>query len=240
MNATATVSFAEHHPHPAASRADIDRHLGAIDLGLLRRVAVKLATNVVDPDDLVQDTLERACRNFDRFDPDTNLFAWLRTIMQRLVIDKWRRQGRRVEVPFDDMPAPEPDEVQPMSTRYSLDEIRRASLHLREPLRTTFRLRLDGLGYMAIAERLQIPASTVATRLMRSKQQVRDLLEAGKVEPLRLVAKTEGRAEASSDKACDPWLPRRPPSAQRRPQRRPMMEIGSLPTPLPAAIAVRC
>ncbi len=45
MNATATVSFADHHPHPAASQSDIDRHLRAIDLGVLRRVAVKLATN---------------------------------------------------------------------------------------------------------------------------------------------------------------------------------------------------
>ncbi len=135
---------------------------------------------MIDPDDLVQDTLERACRNFDRFDPNTNLFAWLRTIMQRLVIDKWRRQGRRVEVPLKDTPAPEPDEVLPMSKRYSQDKIRRASLQLGERLRTTFRLRLDGLGYMAIAERLQVPASTVATRLMRSKRQVRDSLEAGK------------------------------------------------------------
>jgi RNA polymerase sigma-70 factor (ECF subfamily) len=239
MNSTAAVSRQQHF-EAAGSPRDFGRQLGNIDLQSLRRLAVKLARNTSDPDDLVQDTLERACRNFHRFDPDTNLHAWLRTIMQRLVIDDWRKRGKRHEVPADDLAAPEPGEPEPLWSRYTLDEVRRASLQLREPLGTTFRLRLvDGLCYTAIAARLGIPASTVATRLMRSRRQIRDLLEAGKVSPLHLAARSEGPEEPSSDKACHRWFPLRPPAPPSRAANRPTTSPPS-PTPSRAAIGGRC
>jgi RNA polymerase sigma-70 factor, ECF subfamily len=217
MRSTAEVSKQRQHLQAAGSPGDFGRHIASIDLQSLRRLAVQLGRNVSDPDDLLQDTLERACRNFHQFDPTTNLHAWLRTIMHRLVIDDWRKRGGRREVPTDDLVAPEPAEPEPVWSRYTLDEVRRASLQLREPLRTTFRLRLvDGLCYTAIAQRQGIPPSTVATRLMRSRRQVRDLLEGGKVSPLRLVGKTDGPEEPSSDKACDQWFPLHHPPAPSR------------------------
>ena len=225
----------------ASASANFSRHISNTDLLSLRRMAAKLARNAINPDKMLQDALERACRNFDRFQPGTSMKAWLRTIMQRLVIDDWRSRSSRREVEVKDLVAPDAAEPEPVWSRYSLDEVRRASLHLPEPLRTTFRLRLvGGLGYSAIAQRQGIPPSTVATRLRRSRMRIRDLLEGGKVSPLCLVATTEGRGEPSSDKSCHPWSPRRSPSASsRQPSRQPMTATGSSPRPSLAAIGGR-
>jgi sulfide:quinone oxidoreductase len=66
---------------------------GEIDrLGLLAR---RLAPPGLDPDDLLQDTLERAWRSFDRLQGREAIGAWLRVIMVNRVRDQARR-GRLV------------------------------------------------------------------------------------------------------------------------------------------------
>jgi RNA polymerase sigma-70 factor (ECF subfamily) len=165
----------------AETENDFQRLLGTDDLRVLRRIAVKLAGGAVDPDDLLQDALERACRGFERFEPGSNLHAWLRTIMQRLVIDEWRKRGRRRQVTPDDLSTvpPEYEEPAPAWSRYDVDEVRRAVVRLSEPLQTTFRLySLGGMSYAAIGGRLGIPMATVGTRLRRARQRLRKLLEA--------------------------------------------------------------
>jgi RNA polymerase sigma-70 factor (ECF subfamily) len=150
------------------------------DLRALRRIAVRLAGGTMDPDDLLQDALERACRSFDRFEPGTNLQAWMRTIMQRLVIDDWRRKGRRKEVSADELVSPPPgeEEAPPAWSRYDIDEVRRALVRLSEPLQTTFRMySLGGKSYAAIGAELGIPLATVGTRLRRARLRLKRMLE---------------------------------------------------------------
>lgn len=78
------------------------------DLGLLKyhknlkAYACSLVRDVELADDLVQETMLKALLNRDKFDSDTNLRAWLFTILKNLFRSGKRRQKREVEL-TDDM-----------------------------------------------------------------------------------------------------------------------------------------
>src|SRR4051795_1619525 len=71
--------------------------LGAVPS--LRAFGISLTGDVDRADDLVQDTLLRALANVDRFEPGTNLNAWLFTILRNLFHSEYRKRRREVEDP---------------------------------------------------------------------------------------------------------------------------------------------
>lgn len=77
------------HPDPR------DRLAGAIPR--LRAFAISLARNVSQADDLVQDTILKAWSNMDKFDPATNLDAWLFTILRNTFYSSLRKTRREVQ-----------------------------------------------------------------------------------------------------------------------------------------------
>jgi RNA polymerase sigma-70 factor (ECF subfamily) len=72
-----------------------DAMLGAIPS--LRAFAISLSGNVERADDLVQETLMRAIAHVDSFEPDTNMPAWLFTILRNLFRSEYRKRRREVE-----------------------------------------------------------------------------------------------------------------------------------------------
>lgn len=62
----------------------------------LRAFAWSLSHNGADADDLVQDTLIKAWSNRDRFEPGTNLRAWLFTILRNTYYTHVLRRRREV------------------------------------------------------------------------------------------------------------------------------------------------
>jgi RNA polymerase sigma-70 factor (ECF subfamily) len=144
----------------------------------LRRVALKLCDSPAEADDLVQDTFERALRKTDRFD-GRNPAAWMVAIMRNLFIDRCRAEARRPGIePLESVaiaaPAPE---VTPAWARLGDAELREAVEALPARYRDVYRLRaFEKLSYAAIAERLEIPIDTVASRLSRGRHKLRMLL----------------------------------------------------------------
>jgi RNA polymerase sigma-70 factor (ECF subfamily) len=63
----------------------------------LRAFATSLTNNTDRADDLVQDTILRAWANIDKFEPGTNLNAWLFTILRNLFHSEYRKRKREVE-----------------------------------------------------------------------------------------------------------------------------------------------
>ncbi|MEO1629081.1 MAG: sigma-70 family RNA polymerase sigma factor, partial [Bacteroidota bacterium] len=61
----------------------------------MRAFALSLTKNGEDANDLLQETAFRALRNRDKFRPDTNLKAWLVTIMRNTFINNLRAAKRR-------------------------------------------------------------------------------------------------------------------------------------------------
>src|SRR5215217_8486818 len=65
----------------------------------LRAFAMALTNDVSRADDLVQETILRAWQNQDRFEPGSNLGAWLFTILRNLFYSHLRRMKREVADP---------------------------------------------------------------------------------------------------------------------------------------------
>jgi len=145
----------------------------------LRGLAAKLCRSHFDPDDLVQDVLERAIHHFDRLPPDTNHRAWMARVMHNLFIDKIRRRDAAPGVtPIDDVPiaTPPPEDVV-WWQNLDAGDVRAGVAELPDELRDAFVLfAFEGCSYQDIAARLGVPKATVGTRILRARRRLKELL----------------------------------------------------------------
>jgi RNA polymerase sigma-70 factor (ECF subfamily) len=153
---------------------------GEEELRGLRLLARRMAPAGIDGDDLLQDALERALRNIDRFEPGTNLRAWMRKILLRLAIDRVRERQRQRTDPADVTLLPdqrsEAGEDEPWDG-LGFDDLRAAVDTLPPRLAATFRLwGFERLSYDEIGRRLGLPQGTVASRLMRARERLKKRL----------------------------------------------------------------
>ena len=149
----------------------------------LLRAAISITRDAAVAEDLVQETLLRAWRFFDRFDQGTNCKAWLFRIMLNLSMRV--REKRTAEsissVPLDEIHA---DHASAGGDSLQQLLIRRAFEALPHDQRTVLHLAIvDGFTCKEIAELLSLPMGTVMSRLSRGRAALRDHL-AGQ-EPVR-------------------------------------------------------
>ncbi len=143
----------------------------------LRRYARALTGDAWAADDLVQDTLERACDRWQLWKAGSDLRAWLFTLMHNLFIDGARRAlrqaGQRVDI---DDAAPELA-APPASTDLVLD-LQRCLLRLPEEQREVLLLvTLQDLSYEEVARVTGTPIGTVMSRLSRARSRLRELMD---------------------------------------------------------------
>lgn len=164
---------------------DSEAHLRSQMMALLprlRRFALALTGKAADADDLVQDTVERALRNLDRFVPDTRMDSWLFRIAQNLWIDTVRARRVRATsadglseaeaIPFDGARAAE--------SHAMLSQTLRALGDLPDEQRSVVALVLiDGLSYREAASVLDVPIGTVTSRLARARDALAARLNLG-------------------------------------------------------------
>ena len=62
--------------------------------GPLLQAALRLTHHPQDAEDLVQDTMAKACAGFGSFKPGTNVRAWLYRIMMNTFINGYRKRQR--------------------------------------------------------------------------------------------------------------------------------------------------
>jgi len=138
--------------------------------------AYRMTSNAADAEDLVQESLLRAFRGFERFEAGTNLRAWLFTILYRVRADLLRRQGRTPrmeELDEEGPPVPPPQE----ELSRGGEDLARAIAGLPEAFRAAVVLRdVEELTYGEIAEVLQVPMGTVMSRIHRGRAQLRVVL----------------------------------------------------------------
>lgn len=168
----------------AAFEELLQRHLRRI-----YRVAVRLAGNHDDAEDLAQEAIVEAFRAFDRYQPGTYFDRWLYRIMTRTHIDRVRRRQRRPEISLD---APVNHEGDPLMTLVGdsrddpqhqmeltdLDGTIQAALDaLPEEFRTAIILAdIEGLSYDEVAAAAGCPVGTVRSRLHRARDMLRKAL----------------------------------------------------------------
>jgi RNA polymerase sigma-70 factor (ECF subfamily) len=155
----------------------------------LRAVALRLCGNRADAQDLVQDVYERAFRRFEALRPDSNVRAWLTTILHNLFIDRCRAARRTPKVvPLTDaLPQHEQEQQEPPAwATIPADQVREAIATLPREFRAVYELHAAGRSYDEIAETLGLPKATVGTRLLRARRKLKTALlsrtDAGRVE----------------------------------------------------------
>ncbi|TFZ04941.1 sigma-70 family RNA polymerase sigma factor [Ramlibacter rhizophilus] len=142
----------------------------------LRRYARALTGDRWEADDLVQDTLERACSRWRLWAVGSDLRAWLFTVMHNLFVDGLRRAKRQASEPLDDkavgdLAAP------PAATEGTLD-LQRCLMRLPQEQREVLLLvTLQDLGYAEVARITGVPIGTVMSRLSRARARLRELMD---------------------------------------------------------------
>ncbi len=110
---------------------------------------------------------------------DRPLKPWLRVVLTNAAKGRWRSSGRR-QVRETAAAVPQPTELADAGLeRLEMQrELVRAVIALDEPYRQAIILRfVDGLSASAIAAQLDLPASTVRSRIKRGLQRLRDDLD---------------------------------------------------------------
>lgn len=163
----------------------------------LRRYARALTGDAWAADDLVQDTLERACSKWRLWVAGSDLRAWLFTVMHNLFANQVRRSASRaragLEVDLDDV-SDELADTQ-AAPEVALD-LQRCLMRLPEDQRAVLLLvTLEDMPYAEVARVLQVPIGTVMSRLSRARSRLRELMEGAVL--------NDPRAAVSATRAAD-------------------------------------
>src|SRR2546429_2620690 len=151
-------------------------------LDALFSLAVYLTRNPSQAQDLVQETYLRAFRFAHRFEPGTNLRAWLFQILRNTFFTFYRLREREAAVAEDGVPdwdvpmfhdAPEEDS----QASDAHTDLERAMRKLPEEFRTVLLLaEVEGLPLEEVARVMACPVGTVKSRIFRAKERLRGLL----------------------------------------------------------------
>jgi RNA polymerase sigma-70 factor (ECF subfamily) len=145
----------------------------------LRRYARALTGDVWAADDLVQDTLERACSRWRLWLAGTDLRAWLFTLMHNLFIGQVRKGLTRAKLaPTVDVEDVEHELRAPDATQDLAMDLQRCLLRLPEDQRCVLLLvTLEDMPYAEVAKVIGAPIGTVMSRLSRARARMRELME---------------------------------------------------------------
>ncbi|MER9299260.1 sigma-70 family RNA polymerase sigma factor [Mesorhizobium sp. M0621] len=168
-----------------AEIADERRRAIVEEIPRLRGYARALMRDRDAADDLVQDSLERALSRMANWTVGDTPRSWLLTIMHNLFIDQLRRAKRHAQAvttiskTIDAIAmSPEAERLVSVDVFSALQQInpeRRAALVL---------VAVEGLSYDDASKALGIPAGTLASRIVRGREELRSILE-GVAQPRR-------------------------------------------------------
>ncbi len=147
-------------------------------------MALRLVKDRSEADDLVQETYLKAYRFFHRFQPNTNIKAWLFKILMNTFINRYHQQQREREVSDNwDWDRLIVDESYDVAEREVFDKVLSDTIiQALEKIPTEFKTviilaDLEGFAYKEIAEIVGCPIGTVMSRLYRGRRLLRKLLK---------------------------------------------------------------
>ncbi|SDJ46327.1 sigma-70 family RNA polymerase sigma factor [Variovorax sp. OV700] len=161
----------------------MDARLIAEQIPSLRRYARALTGDAWAADDLVQDTLERACGKWRLWRVGSDLRAWLFTVMHNIFASQRRRTPpAHSVVPLDDVAHELHGAVDSGRDVGSGLDLQRCLMQLPEEQRAVLLLvTLEDLSYAEVAKVLGIPAGTVMSRLSRARARLHELMDGAAV-----------------------------------------------------------
>ena len=149
----------------------------------LMRTARRMTKSDSDAEDLVQETMLKAYRFFDKYEEGTNCKAWLFKIMTNIFINNYRSKSKAPQsLTFDDIDdgflfgqlAKNKSMTDPEKEFFSKifdDDVRKAINDLPEDFRLVVVLSfLEGFAYQEIADITGLQIGTVKSRLHRGRK----------------------------------------------------------------------
>lgn len=154
----------------------------------LRRYALALTANSsAQADDLVQDTLERALKKRSLWLRDSNIRAWLFTIMHNLFINQVKRIDNNQHDDLDTLANTLHSDADPSHDYFMTQLKEQLNLLSVKNKEIIFLVSLEGFSYEEVSKILDIPVGTVMSRLHRAREQLRQALFKDNTTPLKLV-----------------------------------------------------
>ena len=146
----------------------------------LRAFSLKLTGNMVDAEDLYQDTALRIITNADKYRQGTNFKAWAVTIMRNIFINNYRKKVRRNMI-IDQTPnnyyINSGDKLveNDGETNVAFNELMKMVNTLPEDFRRPFMMAYQGFKYDEIAEQLGSPLGTIKSRIFFARKKLQKL-----------------------------------------------------------------
>lgn len=168
--------MAENDAREGAPAQPSFRELLVREMPSLRAFALSLSGSTHKADDLVQDTLLKAWSNSDKFEPGTNIRAWLFTILRNTYFTLYRRQGREVQ-DVDGVYSEKLSVDGGQEGALDLADFRAALAQLPEDQREVLILvGASGLSYEEAAEICGVAIGTIKSRMNRARTRLAQLL----------------------------------------------------------------
>jgi RNA polymerase sigma-70 factor (ECF subfamily) len=160
----------------------------------LRRYARALTGNAWAADDLVQDTLERACSKWRLWGVGSDLRAWLFTLMHNIFANQLRGAARQAHHHGVDIDELEHELAAPDAGLGQALDLQRCLLRLPPDQRCVLLLvSVEDMSYEAVARITGVPIGTVMSRLSRARSRLRELLDGAPV-PVAAAARAHDAA----------------------------------------------
>ena len=147
----------------------------------LHSFALNLTKNSEDAKDLYQETTYRALVNKDKFAPDTNLKAWLFTIMKNIFINNYRKRMKANTIMdstnnlyFINSGS---TEINQGETDIFIKELNSMIDSLDGSLRIPFMMHYEGFKYQEIAEELDLPLGTIKSRIFFARKELKKMIK---------------------------------------------------------------
>ncbi len=142
----------------------------------LKPFAISLTKNQESAKDLFQETICKAFTYRDKYEPGSNIKAWLFTIMRNIFINEYRRNTRKQAVL---------ETVKQSATSYGLSaemgmrlkEINEAVHYLPTLFKKACLLYLHGYKYQEIAVALDEPLGTIKSRIHFAKKMLQKQID---------------------------------------------------------------
>ncbi|MDI3321613.1 RNA polymerase sigma factor [Pinibacter soli] len=148
----------------------------------LKSFALKFTNHRESAEDLVQDTIYKALANKQRFSANSNVRAWLYTIMRNIFINNYRRKETYQTVLLKCYRKPEAGNVEftlrnILPIELEIKEIKERIHALPIVFRESFLLHLEGFKYDEIAEMLNEPIGTIKSRIHFARKILKSRIE---------------------------------------------------------------
>jgi RNA polymerase sigma factor (sigma-70 family) len=153
------------------SALEFNTHLTLIQKSLFP-FALTLTRNSEEAQDLCQETLLKALKYKDKFKTDTNIKAWVYTIMRNTFFNAHKKQNltNNLFANSETLDYITNDSSYSPEVYYNTNEIESKIESLNETYRIPFMLHTSGYKYHEISEELNLPIGTIKSRIFYARK----------------------------------------------------------------------